>query len=177
MRSVAQGIGRRRHAGKMPLSAVAIALAALAGAAACGSAASSPPSTGRVETVERDTVIGTIRPGAPLRLAPGQSAAVAGTAMTVRFTRVLEDSRCPRGVTCVWAGRARVELAVRSTPNGPDRTMEVEVGSPDKGTVEVGGRKLIAEALEPEPQAKVPTSNDAYRLRLAVAESNGAVRR
>ena len=32
--------------------------------------------------------------------------------ITVRFSKVLEDSRCPRNVQCVWAGRAKVEVEI-----------------------------------------------------------------
>jgi len=31
----------------------------------------------------------------------------------VKFTDVLEDSRCPLDVTCVWAGNAKVQVEVR----------------------------------------------------------------
>jgi hypothetical protein len=32
--------------------------------------------------------------------------------VSVKFNEVLEDSRCPKDVTCIWAGRARVQLEV-----------------------------------------------------------------
>lgn len=31
---------------------------------------------------------------------------------SVRFVSVLEDSRCPKDVTCIWAGRIRVQIEV-----------------------------------------------------------------
>jgi hypothetical protein len=37
---------------------------------------------------------------------------VGDTGVRLRFDAVLEDSRCPRGVACVWAGRARVHVAL-----------------------------------------------------------------
>lgn len=43
---------------------------------------------------------------------------------TVKFIKVLEDSRCPKNVTCVWAGRAM--LLVEVTENGKD-TKEMEL--------------------------------------------------
>ena len=62
---------------------------------------------------------------AAVRIALGETVAVGG--VPVRFTRVVEDSRCPPDVSCVWAGRARVELVaagetfVLSVPGyGPD---------------------------------------------------------
>ena len=33
-------------------------------------------------------------------------------AVSIRLVQVLEDSRCPSGVDCVWAGRAKIEVEV-----------------------------------------------------------------
>src|SRR4030042_1535090 len=38
-------------------------------------------------------------------LSLGQRALIAGENLGIRFEEVTEDSRCPRGVTCIWAGR------------------------------------------------------------------------
>ena len=46
----------------------------------------------------------------PARIALGDSADV--DRVRVRFARVVEDSRCPPDVSCVWAGRAHVELVI-----------------------------------------------------------------
>jgi len=32
--------------------------------------------------------------------------------ISISFTEVLEDSRCPTGVQCIWAGRAKLNVAV-----------------------------------------------------------------
>jgi len=55
--------------------------------------------------------------GAPFVLAEGESVDVAGR--TLRFVDVIEDSRCPAGVTCVWEGRAKVRLAA-ANPEGAE---------------------------------------------------------
>ncbi len=34
--------------------------------------------------------------------------------VSIKFLEVLEDSRCPKGVNCIWAGRARVKVEVTS---------------------------------------------------------------
>ncbi|GAA4719975.1 hypothetical protein H9L13_08860 [Sphingomonas lutea] len=36
--------------------------------------------------------------------------------LALRPTRIVEDSRCPTDAQCVWAGRLRVEFAVRGRP-------------------------------------------------------------
>ena len=43
-------------------------------------------------------------------LSASRAATVGGS--TVRFDKVLEDSRCPMNARCVWEGNARVEFTI-----------------------------------------------------------------
>ena len=54
------------------------------------------------------------RPGRRCASGVGEAGNLAGVA--VRFDEVVEDSRCPEGVTCVWEGRAKARLDVAGTP-------------------------------------------------------------
>lgn len=47
----------------------------------------------------------------PLR--PGETAQLHGANLRLTFVEVLEDSRCPIDVVCVWAGNAKIQLHVR----------------------------------------------------------------
>ena len=49
-------------------------------------------------------------------LAGGQDAVVDGAGLRLKFDRVLDDSRCPKRVSCVWTGAARIAVTV--TPDG-----------------------------------------------------------
>jgi hypothetical protein len=77
-------------------------------------------------------------------LTAGPSAALGQTAYTnglrVRPIAVVEDSRCPTDVTCVWAGR----LVVRSEVSGGSwrRTFDLELGKPQQ--VADGALTLVA---------------------------------
>ncbi len=42
----------------------------------------------------------------------GQAANIPSDQLKVQFIRVKEDSRCPVGTTCVWAGRVTVEVTI-----------------------------------------------------------------
>jgi hypothetical protein len=50
-------------------------------------------------------------PQIAIRIPIGQTIIVEGAEIT--FVEVLEDSRCPRTVECIWAGRARVKVNVQ----------------------------------------------------------------
>src|SRR4051812_9080728 len=78
------------------IRAAAIALTSAAIAAGCA-------------TVEPPVVAG---PGAAFSLPVGKTATVSGTGVRIPFNRVTTDSRCPIDVVCVWAGEARIELAI-----------------------------------------------------------------
>lgn len=71
---------------------------------------------------------------------------------------VLEDSRCPKGVHCVWAGRLR--LSVRVHLGSGDETHELTLGKPIH--VADGNLELV-EAL-PAPQADASTKLSGYRF-------------
>ena len=57
-------------------------------------------------------------PAASTFMAPlGKTITKSGVAITL--VAVLEDSRCPRDTTCIWAGEAAVKILVRVTGEEP----------------------------------------------------------
>jgi len=100
------------------------------------------------------------------RLAPGQAAAIASTDLVVTFRKVMEDSRCPSTVVCVWAGNGEVELLARTSAGG---TTPLILGTPS-GPFEavVGEYRIQVLGLDPYPEGP-PIQPDAYRLRLRVS--------
>lgn len=83
--------------------------------------------------------------------APRSDKALARIGETVRVhgirvtpLRVLEDSRCPQNVRCVWAGRVRLSARVAGT------VRELTLGQP----VAVRGGKLLLGAVVPERTAR-----------------------
>lgn len=49
----------------------------------------------------------------------GQAALVRPGGLKVTFERVVEDSRCPEGVNCIWAGNARVAVGLSGAGGRP----------------------------------------------------------
>ena len=49
----------------------------------------------------------------------GESVVLRGTALTVAFTEVLQDSRCPPDVSCVWEGVMTVALRITAGKGRP----------------------------------------------------------
>jgi hypothetical protein len=96
-------------------------------------------------------------------LSVGQRASIAGENLAIRFEEVLEDSRCPRDVVCIWAGR--VTCMVEITHAGSSYRMSLtELGLTDEYSSERYEGYELAFHVTPHPEAgrKIPT--DTYRL-------------
>ena len=96
----------------------------------------------------------------------GQTVAVTGTSVSLRFDAVKEDSRCPANAMCVWAGQAVVSVTIRLA----SREVTVELGSDPaaRRTATAQGIRLEWVQLEPYPYAPVTAPPD-YRVTLRVA--------
>jgi len=107
-------------------------------------------------------------------LAGGQDAVIAGEKLRIRFDEVLEDSRCPAQVDCVWTGQARIAVVVHAAGSTPKTVAFNTNPAPDQNvqTAQVGEYLIKLVSLEPYPQ----TPDDAipleqYRATLEVAKS------
>ena len=50
--------------------------------------------------------------GYPFRISVGETVTFDGEILTVTYERLVEDSRCPEDVQCVWAGNGRILLGL-----------------------------------------------------------------
>ena len=65
-----------------------------------------------------------IKVGDEFGLIFGGKVTLQGTDLTLSFKDVTEDSRCPEGAVCVWAGNARILLGVNQTAIALNTTLE-----------------------------------------------------
>lgn len=90
-----------------------------------------------------------------------------GTALGLRITanRLLEDSRCPQDVTCVWAGTVRVETLIVSAMGTSTNAMEP--GS----AITTEAEEVTFVGAEPYPlQAGEPIAPEDYRFIFRIAK-------
>ena len=74
---------------------------------------------------------------------------------TLRYVRIVNDSRCPPGVQCIWAGDA--EVAFTWVPaSGPLQSFSLHTGKDPKSQA-IGARRLTLAALArgASPQAEL----------------------
>jgi hypothetical protein len=108
-----------------------------------------------------------------LALPIGETVFLEREGLHVTFSKVLEDSRCPQGVACVWAGVAAVEITVMGTYTRPQTFVLATTALPAKGygtKQTFNDLQLAMAGLEPRPMADDSASiHRKYVLRLLVS--------
>jgi len=110
----------------------------------------------------------------PFELAVGQEVVISETDLHLRFERILEDSRCPRQVVCVWSGQTLLAVSIWSQ-DAPPETKEFSTFSKPPKTTDTHlfqgfSIKLIKVDPYPDsPGTQIPTN--AYRITLNIASN------
>jgi hypothetical protein len=93
----------------------------------------------------------------------GETATPLAGGPTLTFAAVVADSRCPTGVTCVWAGQVTVAVEV-SGAGAAQRRLELTLGpDADKAQSDLDGYRLRLLTVDPHPRAGTKTERSAYR--------------
>ena len=99
-------------------------------------------------------------------LAPGETAVIDGTGLSVRFVRVTGDSRCPADALCIHGGDAIV--LVRVLERAGTRDYDLHTGDSQQGGVEHGGMRISLVQLQPYPFSSRTIEPSDYRATLDV---------
>jgi hypothetical protein len=106
---------------------------------------------------QKDVAVPTIAFKAPL----GKT--ITRNEVSITLSEILEDSRCPSDVTCVWAGRIRAKVVV--SISGKQTETVVVVFERGKQTVLATTENCIFKAIKISPYPSSANKNDlAYEL-------------
>jgi hypothetical protein len=97
------------------------------------------------------------RPGDQFDLGYGQTARLALTGLTITFKALGEDSRCPEGADCIWAGNARVILTVAGIDTSLNSYLEPKATS-------LLGYKIQLLAVWPYPKLEIGRASCRERV-------------
>jgi hypothetical protein len=104
--------------------------------------------------------------GEEVALEVGQRVVIDGGKLNIQFVKVLEDSRCPRNVTCIWQGQAVCSLQI-TLPDGSINDLNVtEPGLTYTFSQAFFRDYLIYFHLKPYPENAAGIAEDEYRLAL-----------
>ncbi|MDF2515680.1 MAG: hypothetical protein K0R59_976 [Sphingobacterium sp.] len=92
-----------------------------------------------------------------IELSEGQQKMLKGYPLQVKFNGILEESRCPKGVDCIWAGVAVAEIEISEKATKPVilslATTDMQARGYQKET-NVNGHTVALQNVSPYPTAK-----------------------
>lgn len=164
--------------------AVLVALSACLGVGACAAASASPRATVPQPTPPQPAKV-TPPESAPPQPAPGATAQDAaetvatlhigesvtppGSTTVVTLTDVSDDSRCPTGANCIWAGDATVTLRVQPA-KGAAENVALQINRADARSATAAGLRFRLERLDPAPQVERAIERGAYVAAIAISK-------
>jgi hypothetical protein len=84
--------------------------------------------------------------------------------LTVEFVSVLEDSRCPVGVDCLWEGNAKIRIKVSKAD---EESTAFELNTHLEPTnISFRNYKIYLVRIEPEPKADISAKTENYSATL-----------
>lgn len=98
--------------------------------------------------------------GEEFSLAVGEIVSVEGAMLSVEFVEVIEDSRCPTGVQCVWEGNGAIMVRTITDAGLEADTLHTNL---QPSVLHLGEIQLELLFLHPFPEAPGTIPTDSYR--------------
>lgn len=115
---------------------------------------------GSVMTAEAQTT-------SQISLLTGRQKTVTRDKLKIKFVAV-EDSRCPQGVNCIWAGNAKVTVKMTNR-KGESKTFDLNTDLEIKA-VKFEGYEIKLDNVTPYPKADVPVNPNGYTASFTVTK-------
>jgi hypothetical protein len=98
----------------------------------------------------------------------GSTSNLAEEKIKIKLVEVLEDSRCPKGARCIWAGNAKVKLELTKNET---RTVELNTAL-DPKTISYSGYDIKILSLTPYPDTSKNTNKSEYEVTLELLKTS-----
>jgi hypothetical protein len=122
------------------------------------------------DLVEPSAVIPSGQPDVTrVQLGVGETRESTDPRLVITFVRVLDDSRCPTGVTCFWEGDAIVELRVRTTQGDGD-LLRLHANPRFEHEAVIAGVRIRLDRLDPYPEKDRAIAAGDYRALLSLGK-------
>lgn len=112
----------------------------------------------------------TARAGREFKVRVRHAVTLEGGSLRLKFAGVASDSRCPVGVTCVWAGNAEVLVEVGAKGGAGKRTLRLNTDPSRRGAGEgrYGRYTVRLVGLSPQPREGRSIAAGEYTATLLV---------
>lgn len=99
-----------------------------------------------------------------------QTTVVPGTAISIRLESLLEDSRCPKGVECVWEGNAKIRLLLQTSPHEKITVADLNTHKMYATSVGYDGYEISLSNLAPYPIYGIEIQPEDYKATLRIVK-------
>lgn len=106
--------------------------------------------------------------GKEFTLKVGEQVLIKEAGLKISFSSVAEDSRCPKGVNCIWAGNGKIVIKVSKAGR---KTADVQLNTgiePRQQSFQGYNIKIVG--LNPYPEQNVNINRGAYVATLVVSK-------
>jgi hypothetical protein len=107
--------------------------------------------------------------GDEVSLKAGQTETIKGEPLKIKFIDVASDSRCPTGVTCIWAGEVKCNVEITSVEGVEPQALVQSGGSSGFASLNYKEYRLDFD-VQPYPAAGKEIAGGDYRLKLKVTK-------
>jgi hypothetical protein len=107
----------------------------------------------------------------PIYLTEGQEKSLKEFSMTIKFTGISEDSRCPEGANCIWAGVAVANIEITGKSTQPVQLHLATVDMQERGyrkSASLNGYTLSLQHVLPYPNATQGTQGLKGNYKIAI---------
>lgn len=113
--------------------------------------------------------------GESFNLRYGEQTALAGGNLSLTFVQVLEESRCPTGVQCIWEGNAQIGLkAEHPTSSSATLTLNTSSRYDTEATYQAYKVQLLHVVPYPKQGRSLEASDYCANLKVIHAQGTGA---
>lgn len=116
--------------------------------------------------VSRDGDIRSVPLNKEFQIKAGEKVSLEKSSLTLSFTEVVEDSRCPENVKCIWAGNGKVALLISATGRRPGKVNLNTMLEPKQDSY--GGYDVKLVKLDPYPKEGTAIGKGDYVATLLV---------
>lgn len=95
----------------------------------------------------------------------GETVSSKSTRVKTKLVEIIEDSRCPEDVDCIWAGRVTIKVTVTIKKGTP---VDIELSSDHKPSVDVGSYRLTLNEVAPKRKIGSPVTKEDYVADLTI---------
>ena len=105
-----------------------------------------------------------VPPNREFSIRVGREVVVKNERVRIAFSSVVEDSRCPTGEDCIWAGNARIAIKISVPDNDP---VQIELNTDiEPRRASFSKYDITIVGLSPYPKSNSSIDKRAYTARL-----------